>query len=83
MTTKLKDESLGRQLDACITLDTGSDAGVRHFGELLDQNAEEQSGNGERYIDVPFGEFTFDGKGGMDYAYRLLVMKNQVKQTDE
>lgn len=46
---RLKDEKLGRQLDACIKLDTASDAGVLHFGELLDRNAEEQDGNGKRY----------------------------------
>ena len=53
---RLKDEKLGRQLYACIKLDTASDAGVLHLGELLDRNAEEQDGNGKRYIDVPFGE---------------------------
>lgn len=46
---RLKDEKLGRQLDACIKLDTASDAGVLHLGELLDRNAEEQDGNGKRY----------------------------------
>jgi len=78
---RLKDEKLGRQLDACIKLDTASDAGVLHLGELLDRNAEEQDGNGKRYIDVPFGEFTSDGKGGMDYSFRLLILKNQIERT--
>jgi hypothetical protein len=51
------------------------------LGELLDRNAEEQDGNGKRYIDVPFGEFTSDGKGGMDYSFRLLILKNQIERT--